>query len=265
MQEVIMPTLIHRVARLVLPVVALAFANAAQSATYIITYTGTAQAFALDVTGVFGPAGASLTGKQVTAVYTLTDPTPGAFVSNNGIIGETYGGTLYGRPIPVVSSVTINGVTRTVAVDTQAVGIVRQINDTGYDQVYHHTEDRRLATTTVPGVLNVLEAWVNSTVHNIVNSSNYTDPLDYTVQPGDGVSGYFSIYTVNYQDVILENAYGNFSPERVTIQLAAVAAVPEPASWMMLIVGFGVVGATLRRRHQSVAGPIPALRPFRPA
>lgn len=30
----------------------------------------------------------------------------------------------------------------------------------------------------------------------------------------------------------------------------AIAAVPEPASWAMLIAGFGLVGATLRRRRQ---------------
>ncbi len=33
--------------------------------------------------------------------------------------------------------------------------------------------------------------------------------------------------------------------------IGITAAVPEPASWAMLIVGFGLVGATLRRRHAS--------------
>jgi hypothetical protein len=265
MQERTMSTLIHRVARIVLPVAALALASAAQAATYIITYSGTGLNGATDVTGVFGVAGASLDGIHVEAKFFLTDPTPGAFVSNNGTVGETYGGTLYGRPIPVVSSVTIKGVTRTVAVDTEAVGIARQTNSAGFDQVYHHTEDRRLATANVFGVLNVLEGSLGSAVNNIVNSSNYTDPLDYVVQPGDSPFGNFLIYTVNAQDVIQEYAFGNFAPERVTIQLAAAPAVPEPASWAMAIVGFGVVGATLRRSKRAGADPKPALRPFRRA
>ena len=33
----------------------------------------------------------------------------------------------------------------------------------------------------------------------------------------------------------------------------AISAVPEPASWAMLIAGFGLIGATLRRRRQLIA------------
>ncbi len=29
-----------------------------------------------------------------------------------------------------------------------------------------------------------------------------------------------------------------------------ITDVPEPATWAMLVTGFGLVGATLRRRHQ---------------
>jgi hypothetical protein len=32
----------------------------------------------------------------------------------------------------------------------------------------------------------------------------------------------------------------------------AIAAVPEPASWAMLIAGFGLIGATMRRRRQQI-------------
>lgn len=36
------------------------------------------------------------------------------------------------------------------------------------------------------------------------------------------------------------------------ISFSATGAVPEPASWAMLIAGFGLVGATARRRRQTV-------------
>jgi hypothetical protein len=32
-----------------------------------------------------------------------------------------------------------------------------------------------------------------------------------------------------------------------------VTSVPEPASWMLLIAGFGMVGSAMRRRNAAVA------------
>lgn len=40
------------------------------------------------------------------------------------------------------------------------------------------------------------------------------------------------------------NQISDFSPENATL----AAAVPEPASWALMIAGFGVVGASMRRR-----------------
>ena len=44
-----------------------------------------------------------------------------------------------------------------------------------------------------------------------------------------------------------------FGTDNWTIYSAAVAAVPEPASWALLIGGFGAVGAARRRRGRGVA------------
>jgi hypothetical protein len=41
--------------------------------------------------------------------------------------------------------------------------------------------------------------------------------------------------------------------DNLTFTLAATPAVPEPASWAMMIAGFGLVGAALRRRNVSIA------------
>lgn len=46
---------------------------------------------------------------------------------------------------------------------------------------------------------------------------------------------------------------GNPSGLRVEILGSAYEPVPEPASWAMLIVGFGVVGAVMRRRRTLLA------------
>lgn len=53
------------------------------------------------------------------------------------------------------------------------------------------------------------------------------------------------------------NLSGGFTagPATLTITRAAVAAVPEPATWMMMLLGFGVVGAAARRRTRLALVP----------
>ncbi len=46
---------------------------------------------------------------------------------------------------------------------------------------------------------------------------------------------------------------GQFSSDPAPLA-AAAAVVPEPASWAMLVAGFGLVGASLRRRVRAIAG-----------
>jgi len=42
-------------------------------------------------------------------------------------------------------------------------------------------------------------------------------------------------------------------PAGVTYTVSQVSAAPEPATWAMLILGFGLAGATLRRRRTAVS------------
>jgi len=45
---------------------------------------------------------------------------------------------------------------------------------------------------------------------------------------------------------------GNPAGLRVEFDSSSVTAVPEPATWALMLIGFGAVGATLRRRRQKV-------------
>jgi PEP-CTERM motif len=61
---------------------------------------------------------------------------------------------------------------------------------------------------------------------------------------------------LNTLDVVVRNFRqngGNPSGLRVEFTSSDVSAVPEPASWAMLIAGFGLVGAASRRRRQVLA------------
>ena len=54
----------------------------------------------------------------------------------------------------------------------------------------------------------------------------------------------FAFFTTNQGDVILDSfTNGSFSAS-----VASSAAVPEPATWGMMILGFGVAGYAMRRR-----------------
>jgi opacity protein-like surface antigen len=46
------------------------------------------------------------------------------------------------------------------------------------------------------------------------------------------------------------SGYGNAGPATLTVRSDAIGAVPEPASWALMLGGFGLVGAAMRRRTQ---------------
>jgi hypothetical protein len=62
----------------------------------------------------------------------------------------------------------------------------------------------------------------------------------------------FSANGINYQGTAtLIN--GGFTIDRITYDVAGAGAVPEPATWAMMLLGFGAAGTALRRsrRRQS--------------
>lgn len=66
--------------------------------------------------------------------------------------------------------------------------------------------------------------------------------------PGDLFTGPASNPTFNTG---IFNLSGGFTagPATLTITRAAVAAVPEPGTWAMMLIGFGAMGVSMRRRR----------------
>ena len=52
-----------------------------------------------------------------------------------------------------------------------------------------------------------------------------------------------------------EYAVGNAGPATLTVRQSLAGAVPEPATWAMMIAGFGVIGAGMRRRGNTFGRP----------
>jgi hypothetical protein len=78
--------------------------------------------------------------------------------------------------------------------------------------------------------------------------------------PGSGINFICFAATTSCDGVgngirITTNTFGDGIPQSGLVQIgtAAGGAVPEPASWAMLIAGFGLVGAVARRRRTAVA------------
>jgi hypothetical protein len=73
--------------------------------------------------------------------------------------------------------------------------------------------------------------------------------LDADVASIDGITYLNSNYLEGFglqRPTKLGAPGGYFGPNMITNQVNAVAAVPEPATWALMLVGFGVVGGTIR-------------------
>jgi hypothetical protein len=76
-----------------------------------------------------------------------------------------------------------------------------------------------------------------------VSATPYTSPFETTAITG--------VFTVNGQhDLLLDYVAGNGSPS--VLQLS-VAAVPQPSTWAMMILGFASIGFMAYRRKNAMA------------
>jgi hypothetical protein len=95
-----------------------------------------------------------------------------------------------------------------------------------------------------------------------LGSTGWADGVEYLFE----ISFTASNVTVNVNGVEQFNINGSFADgsfgfynysqanvEYAGITTAALPAIPEPASWAMLVAGFGLIGGTLRQRRRAVA------------
>jgi hypothetical protein len=238
----------------------LALAGDARAATVTYTYTGVFSD-GLDVTGVFGTALQELVGVGFTAVFTRDDATPGATVFDNGQDSYIQG---YQSPAPVRGAITVNGVTWQIR-DDQGVQTQTEQKDAcgpGCDREYfghqavstlhgHDPTGTRLlhdqSLLDIFGFGFGTDALPNHDYHSLgdVLGSDITllGELDIAA---------FVLDTAGGAGFLSESyAYGHLRPTSLTVTSAA--AVPEPTTWALMILGFGAAGATLRRTRPAGA------------
>ena len=85
----------------------------------------------------------------------------------------------------------------------------------------------------------------------------YVALVQHCVGSGDPFGSDFDLATLFAGDTFSAQANGfdvtnfDFDPSQGVLALAE-SAVPEPATWAMLLIGFGAIGWSLRRRTQTI-------------
>ena len=209
----------------------------ASAAIMDVTYTGTVY-YGTDTLGVFGTAGASLVGSSWVVTYTFD--TSLGHTASTSTESYAYGGYYYGSayPSPVLSSmITINGASRAVA--GSYFGYDFGENYGTFSHQHHVAQDYDYSSGYHEQVLNDIFNYYGSLLASI------TSPFTHIVDANDSTSG---IYHLTNGTGEADNIYANLTTLTVSEH---VAAVPEPSTWAMMLLGFaGVSFAAYRKKKR---------------
>ena len=208
---------------------ALAFCGTAQAQHVTVTETGHMLSGVDD--GTFGQNGVNLTGQAYTVTFTfdLATATP----SSGGVPGLYHyrGDAGLGS-----ASITIGGITQTVA-NTAA----------GYGNAWFTRQNQNPAV--LQGAANISDNVGDD------NFDNYIQDAVYLNSPLAGL-GAGSSFTLD-SSVLMPQSMGFVGIGNgfwtYNIEGLNVLGVPEPASWAMMLVGFGGLGVAMRARRTARA------------
>ncbi len=126
--------------------------------------------------------------------------------------------------------------------DLQGFSVVVGGYTATYSKVFEFPETSNFQTDDAGNV-------ITSQFYGTSYASSNTDIFGSSV--GDIVFGDATFYSTQHD--FLFDVSGNFTnPGQWTVALAG-GGVPEPATWALMILGFGAVGGAMRRRHSVAA------------
>ena len=229
----------------------LSIAQPAAAATILITYTGTVSS-GTDIEHVFGrrfdnlTGTPDLTGLAFTSVYTLTYPTPGAQDISGTGYHQISGGTSYGNSVISLLSgkFTING--HTVFIDGNERGGQDLGSPANAPSVYNGYYSQISDVVGSKSLAHLFNTVSSTSGDNFISSLNFADALNHTVTSSDFSDGAFN-------NGLIGTANISARLKNLAVSVQEVSAVPEPATWGMMIFGFGIAGVTLRVRRRETA------------
>ena len=206
------------------------------SAIVTVTVGGTVS-FGLDQAGLFGVAGADLTGDPFNAVYTFDTGMPGALTISSPTEVAVYGGSSYPAPTPSLgATITIGG--QSQHINGTFVGSTQALITGGQSRQNQVAWDSSGSGGSSTSVELLTDVYAGLGVMPLA--------VDQSFSTGSLASpsyGFFSYFVGGVQSTSL-----SFAPTSIT---TAVASVPEPANWAMLLSGVSLVGVIARRRKQA--------------
>jgi hypothetical protein len=224
--------------KILVTLAAFAVAQPASAAIIELTSTGTLSS-GFDQSGRFGAANTDLTGLAYSAVEYFD--TSLGFYTDRGALGDNIVGgigSVTGTPGFAWGSVTINGVTVDIQGDAFSF-LIASPGATSAGSLLYQVHDGGFETTAQ------LEIHLNPTV--VLPLYSIFDGFHGDCLGSDECTGGFLFAkTSGPPNAVYYADYGNFDGESYDIRV--LGAVPEPATWAMMILGFGLVGGALRRR-----------------
>jgi hypothetical protein len=178
-------------------------------------------------------------------------------------LGSSYSYLLFGGAAdlndPVVA-ITINGVTVEVGClggfdDVCSMSVQNSAGAGGVWGVSAAEHLFRVDSSTPETWTRNLSLGITSATDPFVSSFDYHTALTHTFQPGDVATGSLTltdhVLVGIFPDHYNENVTATLTPLSVTVSSAP--AIPEPGVWLLMITGFGAVGAAMRRRRDIIA------------
>ena len=217
----------------------------AQANIVTATYTGT-------ITSGTGctPACTALDGDSFALVFNY-DPTIAGFQQNTPNFSHAFGGGLLGT-VPIISeSFSIND-GPPLNFSNFDSGAIFSFSDE-FQSSLGHSSSFTILTPQLSFVENA-----DANIHSFSNTSiplSLTSPFTYSVQAGDTSSGSIRYRTTDVTSGFFELVFADLSPTTLTVTVAdsSTAAVPEPSTWAMMIIGFAGVGFMAYRRKSKPA------------
>lgn len=221
----------------------------AAAAQILVTYNGIVT-LGQDPLARFFPAGTDLVGKALRIDAVIDLDSPGAVITRNGQTNQIGGGDLAGTLTPLSVAVTMNG--HTLVNDAFSSGGYSIYKQPGYDGLYTSAISQKVVGNFF---------YVNQLVVRAEANQSFIPSLEFTdfFTSASGGSGTFVFQVIEYPDYIFrENTGAEYSITSVSVApytpvINPTGGVPEPASWALLMTGFGLLGATMRRRREIAA------------
>lgn len=242
-------------------VLTLALSSTARARIIQVTYEGHVTA-GTDHSAVFGTLNADLSGQAFRARF-FFDTTLGFSQPGFGYAEDYRGGSDYGTTSPLVTSTfELAGVVLAMRGDSASELHGARQGDPGdplplvsnhYASAQYHYDSGGLPYVYVTE-RNSYE------ISNLVATlpPNFDAPLLYQIAPTDNALGLFTYYHYSVIGSVASEAFAEamLRPETYIIgpDTRVPGPVPEPATWVMLLLGFCGVG-TMARRHRSGLRP----------